>query len=264
MSIRKSTDLLLIIIVTAVAAVAIMSGIKNIVRVLLAIPLVFVFPGYAVVAAMFSHKVFRFETYLVFGVALSIALTALIGLALNFTSYGLQPQIWMLLLVGITLIGCAIAILRRQISPWFTSIEPPIRFSWGEIAMVGLAVILGFFAVGVARNGVTTEPQPGFTQLWMLPPSSSTSSTVNLGIRNEENNSVSYHLIISAGNNTLAEWDDIQLDPGEQWENQIAMSSVTAAAQVGNEIDARLYRDNDPNTIYRSTSFALNSQQPNS
>src|SRR5262245_6072946 len=100
--IRKSSDLILIIFLTLVAAAVILSGAQNVIRVMFALPLVFIYPGYTVVAAMFSQSAFRFETHLVFAIALSIALTVLTGLALNFTPWGLQTVTWLLVLMAIT------------------------------------------------------------------------------------------------------------------------------------------------------------------
>src|SRR5262249_28650800 len=155
----------------------VLSGMQNFIRVLFAIGLVFVFPGYTIVAAMFSHHPFRMETHIVFAIALSVAIAVMSGLLLHFTPWGLQPTSWLIMLAFITLFACAMGIIRRSFSPWFTSVYFQFHVNWFQAALSGLAVVLTAAAIMVARNGVLNQPNNNFTQLWMLPPETASPDT---------------------------------------------------------------------------------------
>jgi len=251
---RKTYDVLLIILLTVFAIAAVISGIPGIFRVAFALVLVFVFPGYALVSAMFSKTPFRLETYLVFAIALSIAVTVLSGLILHFTPWGLQPITWLLLLSVITLFASAIAIIRRSFAPTFEGVEIPLSFNWSQVGLLGLAVVVTFAAFTVARNGVFTQVRDGFTQFWILPPTSGTPEIVEIGIRNEEKGNISYRLIVNDSDGVLGEWDSIELLPGEQWDYKLTIQPTD------DQIDAQLYRNDSPDSVYRSVSLALGSQ----
>ncbi len=251
---RKIADLLLVIALTLIAIVVILSGMQNIVRVLFATTLVFVFPGYTLVAAMFAHHPFRMETHLVFAIALSIAMAVLSGLFLHFMPWGLRTESWLVALASITLFASALAIIRRSFSPYFSSVRLHLNFTWPQLAMSGLTVLLVFIAIGLARNGIVNETQAGFTQLWLLPPASDSPDTAQVGIRNEETTFVSYRLVVSDGGSTLQNWDAIELAPGEEWQNQIDIQPSD------DNINAQLYRNDSPASVYRSVSLALNGE----
>jgi uncharacterized membrane protein len=262
MTFRKLADLLVIAIITMIAASILEAGVAGCIRVLIVLPVVFIFPGYTLIAAIFSDANFPIETHIVFAIALSIAVTILTGLVLHFTAWGLEPRSWLLALTEIILVAGTIAVFRRLRSPTFTGrdFQPDVNIL--QASAFGLAIVLAFVAVGIARNGVLNQPQAGFTQLWILPPASNSPDAVRLGIQNEEATPVTYHLILLDGITVLGEWNSIQLAPGEQWQDQVTIDSTTR--QSGNKLDARLYRSESPNIVYRSTSFALNSPSPSS
>ncbi|TFH46896.1 MAG: DUF1616 domain-containing protein, partial [ANME-2 cluster archaeon] len=85
------------------------------VRTVLGLPLVLFFPGYALIAALFPKKddldgIER--TALSFG--LSIAVVPLLGLALNYTPWGIRLIPILITISIFTLAMCTAAIMRRR------------------------------------------------------------------------------------------------------------------------------------------------------
>src|SRR5215211_7765462 len=62
-------------------------------RVMLALPLVLFLPGFALTVILFKRERVGIPERLLLSLGLSVALTALIGLILNWTPWGLQPTI---------------------------------------------------------------------------------------------------------------------------------------------------------------------------
>lgn len=250
---RKSSDLLVVVALCTAAIVVVLLGMQNIFRVLLALPLVFILPGYSLVAAMYANRTLAVEIHTVFAIALSVSVTAIGGLILNFTSQGLNAESWLLFLSVTTLAASGLALIRRNRLAVFTNSDLRLTFNWSQIAMFGLAVVLVFVAIRLTRTGIVNQPVEGFTQLWMLPPAENMQNAVQIGITNEEATTTTYRLIVKAGNDVLGDWRDIELEPGEQWQDYFRVDGQT-------NVEAALYRAHAPNTIYRNVSLTLNSQ----
>ena len=248
---RKSPDLLIGIIVCLLTIGVVLVGMQNALRVLLALPFLFILPGYSLVAAIYGPRSLNIEVYIVFAVVLSLSLTAIGGLLLNFSAVGLNTQSWLLYLAVITLLASSVALIRRQRLSSLEMLNVRWSFNWMQIAMFGAAIVLVFVAIRTARIGVLAQPREGFTQLWMLPPTQNDS--VQIGIQNEEGTPTSYRLVVKSGDDVLVEWDNVELQPGEEWQNQF-----TADGQA--DIEASLYRTFAPENVYRTVSLALNSE----
>lgn len=110
-------DLILVVISTLLTVAFVLIPVLNQtpVRTVLGILLVLFLPGYSLIAALFPRRgdldsVERVA--LSFG--LSIAVTPLIGLVLNYTPWGIRLDPILVGLAGFTLIMCLISHLRRR------------------------------------------------------------------------------------------------------------------------------------------------------
>src|SRR5512139_3161335 len=112
---RPSSDLLAVMIIAALsAALALVLPADSIVRLMCALPLVLFLPGYAITAALFPPRSLGVPERLLFSLGLSVIATALTGLALNVTPWGLQTSTWAIALAAIVWLACAIAWRRRR------------------------------------------------------------------------------------------------------------------------------------------------------
>lgn len=251
MPFRNSTDLLLIFAVTVAAVLAFILNVNEvIVRTLFALLLLFLFPGYAVVSALFATKRLSLETHLVFSLALSISIAGGGGLILHFSGSGLNPQSWLLFLSGITLVAGVIALMRRPRTTGAPRLA--LNFSLSQFLMIGLALVLVVAAVRIAQDGALQQPTEGFTQLWMLP-SEDSAEQVELGIRNQELGAVDYRLLVTLNDEVVEEWDTITLAADETWTTQIAIPQIS----TDNTLNALLYRLDETTTVYRSVALRL-------
>ncbi|MBW4439105.1 MAG: DUF1616 domain-containing protein [Pleurocapsa minor GSE-CHR-MK-17-07R] len=257
-SMQKSSDLFLVIGMTIAAVVVTLLGWSTPIRALFMLPFVFLFPGYSLVSAVLPRGELPLTTRLTLALPLSLAITAMGGLFLHYTNGELTPGSWLLLLSIVTGVLCAVALLRRQ--PAATEAPTrPLHIKPGHAAMVGAAALMLVSAVVIARVGTINLPVEGFTQLWLLPAASGTNpETVQLGIENHENTSVRYRLQLRSGDIVVDQWDDIQLASGEEWETLVTLSSGIHVQGL----DALLYRDDAPATVYRRVSLAPDPVNP--
>src|SRR3954468_21171576 len=110
---RKYCGLILAVVLGDALAIALFLALGGgAVRVLVALPFVLVLPGLALTAALFPTGALDVAERLLFSLGLSLAITALGGLVLQLTPWGLRPASWALLLGLVTLAAGAAAFLR--------------------------------------------------------------------------------------------------------------------------------------------------------
>lgn len=112
---RQLSDLPVVMVIAGLSAVlAMVMPANSIVRLIGALPLVLFLPGYAITAALFLPRSLGIPERLLFSLGLSVSVTALAGLALNLTPWGLQTGTWAIALAGIVVLSGAIAWRRRR------------------------------------------------------------------------------------------------------------------------------------------------------
>ncbi|HEU5088310.1 MAG TPA: hypothetical protein VFT99_12725, partial [Roseiflexaceae bacterium] len=93
-----------------------------------------------------------------------------------------------------------------------------------------------------------------FTQLWMLPAEQTTLPSVRLGIRNDEPAALTYRLQLRQGEQVLQEWPAIELSPGQEWQATVPIVNMASSSAP---VEARLFRSNAPDQVYRQTRLWL-------
>lgn len=252
-SMRRSWPDLLAVMVLAVAgaAAALIPPSPEALRVALTLPLMLLWPGYALTAAVFAARPLNGEERLLFSLALSLVVSVLGGLALHWSPWGLATAAWAGFLAGVTLGAGVVAVRRRRRRP-----EAARRLSLGltinHCVLLGLAALATIGALGVATNGATAPPTTGFTQLWLLPADPIDQDALRLGVASMELEATRYRLEVTADSAGVGEWASIELRPGERWEATVALPAALADAT---RVEAKLYRLADPVTVYRRVSL---------
>ncbi|MBI1280688.1 MAG: DUF1616 domain-containing protein [Anaerolineaceae bacterium] len=254
MLIRKQSDLILSLFVAILLSALILLKLDILIlRPALAIMLVLL-TGHTVLTVWANGLVLHQAVRMLLAIMLGLTITALVGLVLNYTPWGLTPQSWVLALSFVVIVHVIIAFIQR-----WRLVEAPqpmqrFAFNFGQGVMLILAALVVGISIMVAQIGSLNQPRPGFTQLWMTGDPSQTSSATFLGIRNEEAEPVTYNLVVTQGNEVLQDYQDIQLMAGETWQRSVDLSSLTDKTMP---IEAVLYRSNKPDAPYRSVKLWL-------
>ena len=247
------------------------------VGILLAVPLVFFLPGYTL-CQVFIRKRSAPPTsstglilqpglkidrplgavdLLVFSLGLSLVIDIIIGFLLNLLPVGLQWQSWTLSLGLVTEVFALLAVLLRwkQVSPVKSK-----GAAWGRArllkdgALLASALIVATLALWLAIVR-PPQPQPSFTQFWMLPSGAGKSCAVLIGMQSFETAPLVYRVEVTSNGKQVASWPSITLATQQQWNQQLHVSP--AGPTVDAVIDARLYRHDQPGTIYREVHVTL-------
>lgn len=253
---EKPWDLLFVVVVTVLLLVVIAISPNSTVRTILGLPYILFIPGYVLISFLFPEgqpldKIERIA--LSFG--LSIAITPLIGLLLNY--------IWEISLVPILysqslfiFVFALLAYLRRKTIPLeerfsiYLEINPP---EWYNYDIIDKALVVATVGLLMASGGlayhIATTPRTGeqFTELYMLGPEGvaddyPTNLTVNetgrviMGAINREHEEVNYTLGVGLG---------------DSYENMTLLGNIPTDYNI----------TFDRNNTYYSTSFSLKNNE---
>jgi len=238
-------DLIWILILTALLAVVILLLPDSALRVILGLPFLLFFPGYTLIAALFPKKsdldgIERVA--LSFG--LSIAVVPLLGLALNYTPWGIRLYPVLITVIAFILAMCIVTWVRRRRLP------PDERFAISfEFNMAGwmgsskldrtLTLILALTvlaAVGTLIYVIST-PRVGekFSEFYILGLGGKAAdyprelavgqqAGVIVGIVNHESGEMNYRVEVVIDGVKDKEVSPLTLADKQKWEQEVSFS----------------------------------------
>lgn len=276
-----SRDLLLVIILTLLCALFVLEPTlnKTVIRTVLGLLLVLFLPGYALIALLFPKRD-DLDTIerLALSFGLSIAVTPLIGLGLNYTPFGIRLDPILVSLTGVTLLLSAVAYLRRRKTPeedrfrvdfggFFRGLMEGFQGESKTGKILSVILILSIVLAIATTAYIIVKPKEGesFTEFYILGPGGKASDyptnltadqegNVIIGIVNHENKKTSYQLVVTS-NNTVLKEQTVTLADGEKMEIPF---NFTAGAPGERKMEFLLYKLPDNNNVYRSLHLWLN------
>jgi|AGTN01.2.fsa_nt_gi Predicted membrane protein len=285
-------DLILITIYTLIAVASIYLPIVSDtpLRSALGLGMVLFMPGYALIAALFPGRkdIDGIErTALSFG--LSIAVAPLIGLALNFTSWGIRFDPIVVCLALFTLICSAAANYRRhelksedRFSIDFEKAWKDARaelFPSGESRLdrtLTVILLLSIIASIAVLAFVIAVPKQGekFTEFYILGPNGKAdnypewfrlgdSKPVTVGVINHEYRNMTYDLVVALNDSnsvTQLYSERLELADNQTWERTVSLTPDRIGTNM--EIEFLLYADGNMTAPYRDLHLWVNVTKP--
>ncbi len=250
MRIRIKNELLIINICSAILILSIVVADIQALRIILGLPFLLYFPGYALIAALFPKKdsLGDFER-VAFPLGLSIAITPLIGLILNYAwEIDLLPI--MVLLAIFTGAMSTIGWHRRRGIPVEEQFQIHINISLSKHRnrnkldkALSTIIVIAIATIVLAITYAILLPKQGekFTEFYILGkngiaedyPSKTIKGmeeTVLLGIINNERRSSTYKVELSIEGLLEKEVGPLTLEHGEKWEKEVTFSVNEACA----------------------------------
>lgn len=255
-------------------------------RNILGLPLVLFLPGYSLIAALFPAKsdldgIER--TALSFG--LSIAVVPLIGLGLNYTSWGIRLIPILISLSVFTFVMCGFAYARRSKLPEADVFEVSFKKTVLELKAEvldkpepGLDKALTVVLVLSILLSITTlvyvviTPKEGehFTEFYILGPEGMAdnyptnytlgeSEEVIIGVVNHEYRNVNYTLDVRLENKSLSLPEDmkkVSLAHNETWEKPLKLTPAEEGKDM--KLEFLLFNETDKNMPYRDLHLWIN------
>jgi hypothetical protein len=231
----------LLALVACVASEVLPSGLA-LLRVPLALPVVLVLPGYAMVAALFAPGTLRTPERVVLSLALSITATILSGLAVDVAGAKLHASPWLEVLGALTLLAALIALARGHARRLHA---PAVGLRASEIAafVVALALLAAAAAIGFRPLAPPARTQ-GTASLGLLEAPAG-AAAVCVSVINEQFHVTSYRVTVSVAGGPSRSFGPIKLAPGASWNRVVAVGPGLPAVR------AALYRASAPAVLYR-------------
>lgn len=276
-----TTDLLLMVILTIFTIIFVLIPPLNetFIRTILGVILVLFIPGYSLIAALFPKKddLSGIER-LALSFGLSIAITPLIGLLLNYTPFGIRLTPILITISSITLLLCVVAFIRRrQISienqfqvdfiGFLQSFKGTLGGSRNEKILSAILIISILVAIS-STVYIIVKPKESekFTEFYILGSDGKASNyptnltegqegTVIIGIVNHESAPTTYQLVINS-NGTVLDEITVKLDNNEKKE----IPYTFTAPESGVKMEFLLFKMPDKNNVYRSLHLWINSR----
>jgi Protein of unknown function (DUF1616) len=239
---RRNPDLLLVVLLAATAAVVVnvVDGVP--VRIVFALPLLLILPGYALTAAIFARRRPGMSHVVLLSVGLSLAVAALGALLLDLT-VGLRTWSWSVLELCVVCGGCAVALVRRRGTTDLPRVlrirQPGVR----DVLLLLGAALLAAAAVAFARTPLSANKVQGYTALWLVPTSNHDYSTLRLGVKSGELRTQVYRLVVTRGGRVVYAKRGLVLEPAQAWTRTVAISPPRRRGATA--VTARLYRSQD-------------------
>ena len=225
---KRYWDLLTIIGLSVLLDLLIAFHPDSIIRKALGLAFVLFFPGYVFITALFPEKKELDDLErLALSFGLSIAIVPLIGLALNYTPWGIRLIPILVSLTAFNIVVAIIALYRRKNAiepwiPWITLEDLKREVEWESSSRLDKALTVVLIIAIITSVGalayVVTHPRQGeaFTEFYILGPNGTASGyptnltvgengTVIIGIVNHEGRNVTYYVQIWLVNLT---WDN--------------------------------------------------------
>lgn len=245
----------------------------NPVRIVLGIPFVLFFPGYALITALVPRKTgMSGIERLALSFGLSIALVILIGLGLNYTPFGIRLTPIMFSLAAVLLVLSAVAWWRERrvsleerfsisfhIAPGAVWSGRPLDKALSIILVLAIVASLGAVVYTIAK------PKPGeaFTEFYILGPEGKAAdypsevkagekATVTGCIVSHLREPVSYTIEVSITGTEKTEIGPFTLQPGEKWEGEVGFTLPTVGPNQ--KVEFILHEspqiDSDPKSLH--------------
>jgi uncharacterized membrane protein len=263
MGLKIKNELILLNLLVIVLILAIILFPSNVLRIILGIPFVLFFPGYALIAALFPRKegIGSIERVALMFV-MSIAIVPLIGLILNYTPLGIRLDSIVYSLASFIFIMSGIAWIRRKrlLGEERFSIEFHLALpGWGGgtwykvlsvtlvVAVLGMLGIIGY-VIATPKLGET------FSEFYILPLEGTATDylkelhvgeegRVIVGIVNHESETVSYRVEVRINGAKNQELALIVLENVEEWMQEV--SFVPQIAGEKQKVEFLLYKDGE-------------------
>ncbi|MDI6644103.1 MAG: DUF1616 domain-containing protein [Methanobacteriaceae archaeon] len=271
-----SNDLFLISLLTVLTIIFVTVPVLNetVVRTVLGLMFILFIPGYSLIAALFPRKqdLDGIER-LALSFGLSIAITPLIGLILNYTPFGIRLDPILITLSLVTFLLIATAFLRRRRIPederfhlnlgvHFQHLKSSFNQESRLDKILSVILIISIILAISATIYIIVTPKEGekFTEFYILGsggkasdyPTNLTvgqSGKLIVGVVNHEYSNVTYNLLVRF-NGTPVTSRNITLAHEKKWEQLITFNATNPGANQ--KLELLLYKLPDKQKPYRS------------
>ncbi len=260
---RRDIDLLLMVASSLVLTAIILAvPSAKAARIIIGLPFVLFFPGYTLAAALFPRKDdLEAIERAALSLGLSIAVVPLIGLALNYSPWGIRLNPILVFVTLFISLAAAAAFVRRRPLPDDEAFGVAINIQlprWSQVRLVdrllAVGMVIALVALGVTAYFVATSrgSSESFTEFYVLGPGGKAeayptlmkvgeNATVILGVINQEGEDTTYQVAVRIDGENMDSIGNLSLADDERWEERVAI--VPTHAGDDQKVEFLLYKD---------------------
>jgi uncharacterized membrane protein len=253
----RNIDLILVVAVALANILwALFPSHLPVIGIVLALPLVFLSPGYVLAEILFPRHhfdgVYRFAIIL----GLSLSIDIINAFILNVFTVGLRASSWAISLGLLTGAFSLLVVYLRRGSSTSEMRLPKLGLRIHEYVLLGLSIGVAILAIGYSVISTTYQPHSDLTQLWMLPSSQTGNNcAVRLGVHNFETEPQTYRITMAVNGIQANTWTSVVLAPQEEWERLVPLSPQSPGSVY---VEVKLYKFDQPGMVYREGHVTLN------
>ena len=255
---QQNKDLLLILLIAVMNIVWVYFPTHFVVvGIILALPLMFLVPGYLLIEILAQKRRHDGATHLLLSIGLSLSIDILCGFLLNIIPAGLTPITWGVFLAVLSMICTLLCMVRRR--QWQVHVDQklkdlPTRYEFLLLTLIVYVVIFVFIYI---TSNTENKSYQGFTQFWLLLDNHrSHNCVIQLGIESSETVTTAYQVEVKENNRYAARWSSITLAPQQQWQGRLLIA-INHTQTPLLQIEADLYRQREPGSVYRTAHLFL-------
>lgn len=217
---------------------------------LLALPLVFIVPGYLLTELWPPKKDIDLLQRFLLSIGMSLTFDILGGFLLNVLPGGLSALSWVLLISFLFASGAVMLLYQRRDRTErarFSQLNARLWLSVGLCALGGIATVVGIMYYDAYQ--MEKQPYAGFTQFWLLPaPQTGSGCTVDIGLQSYEKVSSQYRIVMLVNAMQVNAWSPALINSQQGWKQSVPLPLVNVNYM---SVDALLYQSTHPEQIYR-------------
>jgi hypothetical protein len=244
MATGKNLDLLAICVWAAMTVIAVGRLEYQPLRLVLALPLLLLFAGHAMLRAFGPAASSRTE-HLVYAIGLSVAAALMGGFLLNGIS-ALTPLGWALWVQAVVAASTVIAMVRETMGGTQWLANDAFRLRGRHWATIGVSAVLVCGSYFLAISDEARQREFRYVEFWLVRGDGGDGELV-VGIKNAEVAIRVFDVEVSRGGEVVAVWRSVHLEPGGTWTQPL---NVQIDAGLERKIRARLY-DHSDGKLYR-------------
>ena len=259
---QHNKDLFLILVIAIMNIIWVCFPMQSaIIGVFLALLLVFLVPGYLLIELLTQKQEHDAITRLLLSIGLSLSIDILGGFLLNIISIGLTTLTWGIFLSAFT-IACLLLCMGKR-RRWPISGDQkqkglPTRYTFLLLTLTMYVAIVVFLRM---TYSIEDQKYQRFTQFWLLLDNhQSHICTIQLGVKSSEMVTTTYQVEVKKNKQHATRWSSIRLAPQQKWQGQLPLT-INHAQTARLQIEANLYRQQEPNSVYRTVQLLLTSSK---
>jgi hypothetical protein len=244
MTLNRNLDLVAICAWAAMTVIAVGHSEYQPLRLVLALPLLLLFTGHAVLRAFGPSAKSRTE-HVVYAIGLSLAAALMGGFLLNSLG-ALTPLGWALWLEAVVAASTAIALVRQpnDLLQLTGGSDLSLRARHLVMIVVSGTVICGAYFLAVRDEARQQEFK--YVEFWLVGGEGGAGALV-VGIKSAELRTQVFDVEVTRGSDVVAIWRSVRLEPGATWTQALSLDidarhERKVRARLYGRYDGRLYR----------------------